>query len=183
MDFGGKHIDAGDDSIGVIGDGNTIEKHIHYAAFAAPVRRSYLYELCQVILDSDIEPSDEDSIESNAKWQEKLDFNRVSPQYAEIFDNDSYAYDDMVEIVTAFPNGVILLRKIHNIYLEKEREREVSGQDGDFVLREVFGELERMIDTHEDTLEARMADEERDRCLWLIMFYVFTQCQLLRKPQ
>lgn len=182
IDIATRHIDAGDESTNIIGDGNSVLKQYINSTPSVPIRHSYLYEVCRQIIDSDLQSSEDFSIESNAAWLEKLKFNNVSDYYIEIFDNDSYAYEEVAEIMANFPNRDTLIRKVHNIYLAKEKQREQISGDGDFVLKEVFEALEAAIQKHEDSLEERTVDEERDRSIWLLMFYVFTLCQLLRKP-
>ena len=183
VDFSRQAITSGNESTNVIGDGNLILKQYVSNVADVPIRRSYLYDICSQIINSDLQPSNDFSIDSNAEWMEKLKFNNVSDYYIEIFDNDSYAYEEVADIMANFPNRDTLIRKVHNVYLAKEKTRAERALDGDFVLKEVFAELDSMLDRHEDSVSERMVDEERDRSIWLVMFYVFTLCQLLRKPE
>lgn len=180
MEINNNKIDSGYGSTNVIGDNNLFQQIVN--APSPVVRRSYLYDICHQILEAQIEPSEDYSIEFNADWSKKLDFNNISTYYVEIFTNDAYAYAEVSEIMGSFANRETLVRKVRNIYLDKEKEREASNEDGDFVLKGVFDQLENAINIHENSLGERMPDEERDRCIWLLMFYTFTKCQLLRKP-
>lgn len=175
-------ISSGDDSISNVGKGNDIRKYVTYNAPRQAIKRSYLYDVSKQILEADIQPSKDFSIKSNAEWDEKFEHNEVSEEYREIISGEAHAYNDIQEIMSTFANSDVLIRKIRNIYLAQEKIRKQKNEDGDFVLINIFNILNDSLKEHEDSLKERMPDEERDRCIWLLMFYTFTKCQLLKNP-
>ena len=179
--FGGPEINAGDGSKNVIGDANDLRTIVLNAPQPA-IHRNYLYDVSKKIIEADIKSSDDYSLESNAAWSRKLDHNNVSVQYREILTGEAYAYDVIEEIMSTFTNRDVLVKKVRHVYLVHEKTRVEQQGDGDSVLQAVFNDLEKALVEHENSLTERMPDEERHRCIWLVMFYVFTKCQLLNKP-
>ena len=175
------NIKSGSHSTNVIGDGNEVVTYITKSASTA-IRRSYLYEVCKELLDADIKPSDDYSLKTPSEWTEKLDYNSVSPNYVEILTADQHAYDVIEEVMISFKNRDVLIKKVNYLYHVADAEREKTTKDADFVLDNVFRALCDALKDHEDGLTERLPDEERERCVWLIMFYAFTKCKILKKP-
>lgn len=145
-------------------------------------RRSILFSVCKIIADADIEYG-EYSIEVNANWDEKLNFNNVST-YRDIFDNYASSYDEVEEILKDIPKREKMIRKIFNFYKKVEKGQDVSCYDGDTVLSMVFDEIKELVNQINNTLdlEKSLIDEDIDEAIYCIMFYVFTKCKLLRIP-
>jgi len=168
---------GGDGSINIAGDGNTASI-LQYEAF----QRTWLYDICLVIKEASIPLDDDDnfSIKMNSDWLEKLEYNQVKI-YAEIFQQDSYAFDQLEDVIKDFPNSVEMIRKVRHIYLFVEKERESKSEDGDYVLEQVFKQLSQLVDESNRPIEKQIPLEEKERYIKLVMFYVFTRCQLLKK--
>lgn len=176
-DSDARHITGGDGSVNVAGDGNDVDI-LQYEAF----QRSWLYDVCVAIKEASIPINDEDeySIKLNSDWVEKLEYNQVKI-YAEIFNQEAYAFDQLEEVIKDFPNRVEMVNKVRHIYLFVDKEREKLNEDGDYVLEQVFKQLCTVVDESNRPVEKQMPLEEKERYIKLIMFYVFTRCQLLKK--
>lgn len=168
---------GGDGSINIAGDGNTASI-LQYEVF----QRTWLYDVCLAIKEANMPLDDDDnfSIKMNSDWLEKLEYNQVNI-YAEIFQQESYTFDQLEEVIKSFPNSVEMIRKVRHVYLFVEKERESKSEDGDFVLEQVFKQLCQLVDESHRPLEKQMPLEEKERYIKLVMFYVFTRCQLLKK--
>lgn len=171
------YVTGGDGSINIDGDGNTATI-LQYEEF----QRTFLYEVCLAIKEANIHLDDDDSfsIKMNSDWLEKLEYNQVKI-YAEIFKQESYSFDKLEEVIKSFPNSVEMIRKVRHIYLFVEKDRESKSEDGDYVLEEVFKQLVQLVDESNRPIEKQMPLEEKERYIKLVMFYVFTRCQLLKK--
>lgn len=167
---------GGDGSINVAGNdiALTILEHESF-------QRSILYDLCVTINQSAIvlEEEDQYSTRLNSDWLEKLEYNNVSV-YAEIFGEESYAYGQVEDVIREYPNSVEMVRKVRHIYLLVEKDRLRLDEDGDYVLERVFKELCQLVDESKRPLELQLPIEQKERYIKLIMFYVFTRCQLLK---
>jgi hypothetical protein len=171
------YVTGGDGSINIAGNNNTANI-LQYEEF----QRSLLYEVCLAIKEANIPLNEDDdfSTKMNSDWLEKLEYNRVKI-YAEIFQQESYAFDQLEEVIKTFPNSVGMIRKVRHIYLFVEKDREVASEDGDYVLERVFEKLAKLVDESNRPVEKQMPLEEKERYIKLVMFYVFTRCQLLKK--
>lgn len=172
-----RNATGGDGSINIAGDGNTASI-LQYEAF----QRTLLYDVCLAIKDANITLDEDDSfsIRMNSDWLEKLEYNQVKI-YAEIFQQESYTFDQLEEVIKNFPSSVEMIRKVRHIYLFVEKEREMKSEDGDYVLERVFKQLCQLVDESNRPIEKQMPLEEKERYIKLVMFYVFTRCQLLKK--
>ncbi|MBC1484159.1 hypothetical protein HCJ58_00040 [Listeria sp. FSL L7-1509] len=171
---------SGDYSISSVGDGNAIS--IFNGSIPKTIKRSIVFDVCMLIAETELDYVDEYSIRENVDWNEKLEFNRVGI-FVDIFENYSNGYTEVEKILRGYTKREVMVKKIHTIYLKKEKEREKLDKDSDFVLEEVFNQIKENIcsvyflSDSADTL----IDEEVDEAIYLIMFYVFTKCKLLKK--
>lgn len=171
----GAKIDSGSDSVNIIGDGNS-----YHAAQPPTPSRTHLFTLCKTIIDSNIPIEEDYSLERNSAWQTKLDYNGISDEYKRILSGEEYAYDVILDIMSEFTNSEVMVLKVHHIYLDKLRQQKDSDLHPDTILTGVFDELKNLILNDENYSHAKhILDEDRDRSIWLIMFYVFTKCKLL----
>lgn len=168
---------GGDGSINISGEGNTASI-LQYEMF----QRTWLYDVCLAIKEVDIPLDDDDrfSIKMNSGWIEKLEYNQVTI-YAEIFQQDSHAFNQLEEVIKSFPSSVEMIRKVRHVYLFVEKERELKLEDGDYALEQVFKQLCQLVDESNRPIEKQIPLEEKERYIKLVMFYVFTRCQLLKK--
>lgn len=73
-----------------------------------------------------------------------------------------------------------MVKKIRTVYLEIEKVREKEKLDGDYVVNQVFNRLKEEVWYSALTSESELLDEEVDSAIYMIMFYAFTKCKLLK---
>ncbi|MBC2174231.1 hypothetical protein [Listeria booriae] len=172
---------SGDYGISSVGDGTVI--NVFNGVIPKSMKRSVVHEICVRVAETDLDYVDEYSIRGNVDWNEKLEFNRVGI-FVDIFENYSDGYTEVEKILVGYPERDVMVKKIHTMYLKQEREREKLDKDSDFVLEEVFNQIKETVclGHYFSDSEDNLIDEEVDEAIYLIMFYVFTKCKLLKKP-
>ncbi|TCW43231.1 hypothetical protein EC917_1467 [Bacillus thuringiensis] len=73
-----------------------------------------------------------------------------------------------------------MVKKIRTVYLEVEKVRKKEEFDGDYVIKQVFFRLKEEVCYSALISESDLLDEEVDEAIYLIMFYAFTKCKLLK---
>ncbi len=177
-------VDSGDGGISSSGENanNQINNIQTYVASSKKtfIRKSALFEVSKKIIDSDLSDDSDFDTSSVAEWDVKIDYNDLSTQYKEILKSEAEHYQLMTDIMAEFPNGEKLIKKIRRIYLKKDKQH----NSADEILESLYSTLELLlIQAEESTNEvASFLDEDREKCVWLIIFYVFTKCQILKLP-
>lgn len=171
---------SGDQGTSIIGDNNKITNITIDKTGPHILNRSILFEVCKSISDMDIAYDDSYSIKGNSDWNAKFEYNNVD-KYIEIFENYSDAYDDVSKVINSNPKKNIMIKKIRKIYLEKEKEvNKKNVINGDEIIEAVFNEIKYhiyVIDTNQDE---KLIDEYVDEAIYMIMFYTFSLCKLLK---
>lgn len=161
-----------DRGISISGDNNTIEHHVYNGNMS--INRTVLAELCEIIASSDT-PQGKYSIKKNSDWIRKLEGNNVK-RYTDIFENYCDAYDDIENILgDQYESREKMVRKINHVYTDLILQNPELDGKGDRILSEVFKKLKELV--NESGTEA--FEEEIDKSLIVMMFYVFTKCKLL----
>lgn len=171
----GSNLSVGDGSVGIVGDGNNVDLEYH------PFQMSFLHEVCQAIMESDIPvtPEDDYSLRVNSDWMQKFDYNKVVA-YIDIFGDEAPDIDKLDEVMESFSNRTLMINKIKHIYRIIEKDRHQKNEDGDFVLEGVFKELCKVVDESGLPIDQQIPMEQKERYIKLVMFYAFTKCQLLK---
>lgn len=170
---------SGDNGTSIVGDGNRLTTYNFGNRTPNILRRSAIFDVCKIIANLDIEYDDEYSIQNNSDWMEKFDYNNVD-LYVSIFDNYSDGYDEVVKVLQEYLKKTIMVKKIRTLYLEAEKAREQGQFDGDYVVKHVFDCLKAEVCYNALMSESELLDEEVDEAIYMIMFYCFTKCKLLK---
>ncbi|SDZ68647.1 hypothetical protein SAMN05421736_13710 [Evansella caseinilytica] len=170
---------SGDNGTSIVGDKNNLNTFNFGSKTPKILKRSAIFDVCKIIAELDIDYDDEYSIQKNSDWMEKFEYNKVD-LYVEIFDNYSDGYDEVSKVLQGYLKKTIMVKKIRTVYLEVERVREKENLDGDYVIKQVFQRLKEEVCYNSYINENDLLDEEVDEAIYLIIFYVFTKCKLLK---
>ncbi|MCL1702436.1 hypothetical protein [Lysinibacillus sp. Bpr_S20] len=170
---------SGDNGTSIVGDGNNLTTFNFGSQTPKILKRSAIFDVCKTIAELDIDYDDEYSIQNNSDWMEKFEYNKVD-LYVGIFDNYSDGYDEVSKVLHGYLKKTIMVKKIRTVYLEVEKVREEEKLDGDYVIKQVFNRLKEEVCYSALISESDLLDEEVDQAIYLIMFYAFTKCKLLK---
>lgn len=170
---------SGDNGTSVVGNQNTFTTIKFGSQTPKILKRSAIFDVCKTIAELDIDYDDEYSIQNNSDWMEKFEYNKVD-LYVEIFDNYSDGYDEVSKVLQGYLKKTIMVKKIRTVYLEFEKVREQEKLDGDYVVKQVFDRLKEEVCYSALISESDLLDEEVDAAIYMIMFYAFTKCKLLK---
>lgn len=170
---------SGDNGISLVGDNNKLSTFNFGSQTPRILNRSAIFDVCKTIAELDIEYDDEYSIQSNSNWMEKFEYNEVD-LYIEVFDNYSDGYDEVSKVLQSYMKKTVMVKKVRTVYLEVEKVRKKEKFDGDYVIEQVFRRLKEEVCYSALISESDLLDEEVDEAIYLIMFYVFTKCKLLK---
>lgn len=170
---------SGDKGTSIVGNENTLITYNFGSHTPKILKRSVIFDVCKIIAELDIDYVDEYSIQNNSDWMEKFEYNKVD-LYIEIFDNYSDGYDEVSKVLHGYLKKLIMIKKIRTVYLEVEKVREKEKLDGDYVIKQVFNRLKEEVCTRALISGSDLLDEEVDEAIYLIMFYAFTKCKLLK---
>lgn len=179
MVFNSSSAKSGDNGNSVVGDNNKINTFNFGTQTPRVLNRSAIFDVCKTIAELDIEYDDEYSIQTNSDWMEKFDYNEVD-LYIEVFDNYSDGYDEVSKVLHSYMKKTVMVKKIRTVYLEVENVRKKEKLDGDFVIEKVFHRLKEEVCYSALISDSNLLDEEVDEAIYLIMFYAFTKCKLLK---
>lgn len=170
--IGNRVAQTGDDGVAVVGDNNTIK----IINSALTTNRSFLYDVCCIIADANIEGTEEYSIHTNSEWSAKMEYNKIR-KYAYFFEEHSYSYGDVEDILANFEKRTVLIRHIKRIYMGFLLDNEELSKDS--ILDLVFEELLRIVVQCNVSSGYLLTEEQKFETIYQIMFYAFTKCQLL----
>lgn len=174
---------SGDNGNAVVGDNNIFNQTIFQQSMNPMPKRSVIFEVCTTISKADIDCADDYSIKRNVDWIKKLEYNDVE-RYSEIFDTYCVGYETVEDILAEYKvrDRDIMVRKVNATYKSVEADRERLGENGDYVLEHVYKKLEEIVFKYAGITGSSESLEELEEAIYLIMFYVFTKCLLLKKP-
>jgi hypothetical protein len=175
----GSSASSGDNGTSLVGDNNTVKTFNFVSQTPRILNRSAIFDVCKTIAELDIEYDDEYSIQTNSDWMEKFEYNDVD-MYIDVFDNYSDGYDVVARVLHGYLKKTIMVKKIRTVYLEVEKVRKKEKLDGDYVIKQVFIRLKEEVCYSALISESELLDEEVDEAIYLIMFYAFTKCKLLK---
>ena len=175
----GSNARSGDYGTSIVGDNNTHKTFNIGTQTPRILNRSAIFDVCKTIAELNIEYDDEYSIQTNSDWMEKFEYNKVD-LYIDVFDNYSDGYDEVSKVLHSYLKKTIMIKKIRTVYLEVEKVRKKDKLDGDYVIQEVFRRLKEEVCYSALIGESDLLDEEVDEAIYLIMFYAFTKCKLLK---
>lgn len=170
---------SGDNGTSIVGNENVLTTINFSSRTPKILKRSAIFDVCKIIAELDIDYDDEYSIQKNSDWMEKFEYNKVD-LYVKIFDNYSDGYDEVSKVLQSYLKKTIMVKKIRTVYLEVEEVREKEQLDGDFVIKQVFERLKEEVCYSALISESDLLDEEVDAAIYMIMFYAFTKCKLLK---
>lgn len=170
---------SGDNSVSISGENNQVTFNSFNENKLHILKRTAIFEICQRIANIQIDYDDEYSIQHNSDWMDKFAYNNVNT-YVEIFDNYSDGYDEVSEILQSYLNKTKMVKKVRTLYLEIEKVRFERKLDGDYVLDQLFKKLKEEVCYSASFNTVDLLDEDVDEAIYLIMFYVFTKCKILK---
>ena len=179
MAFNSSSARSGDNGTSLVGDNNTLITFNFGSQTPRILNRSAIFDVCKTIAELDIEYDDEYSIQTNSDWMEKFVHNEVD-LYIEVFDNYSDGYDEVSKVLHSYLKKTVMVKKIRTVYLEVEKVRKQEKFDGDYVIEQVFRRLKEEVCYSALISETDLFNEEVDEAIYLIMFYAFTKCKLLK---
>ncbi|UYT10393.1 hypothetical protein [Lactococcus garvieae] len=168
---------SGDGGISGVGETVSIVQNNFSSDIPRILKRSVIFDICQIIAESDINYDDDYSIQHNSDWMEKLSYNNVEV-YVDIFDNYSDGYKEISDILQHYIHTTKMVKKIRTVYLEHRGYDD--NINGDQIIKEVFECLKEEICDRSQLTGLDLVDEEVDEAIYLIMFYAFTKCKLLK---
>ncbi|HFE9852557.1 TPA: hypothetical protein ACGBG5_003359 [Enterococcus faecalis] len=169
---------SGDNGTSIVGDKNSIINVKFGSKTPKILSRSLISSICKTIGDMDIEYENEYSIQKNSDWMEKFEYNGVD-LYIDVFDNYSDGYDEVSKILQGHLKKTAMIMKIRTIYLKIEHSRP-DGENGDYIISRIFDILKEEVCCQELINPVGLIDEDVDAAIYLIMFYVFTKCKILK---
>lgn len=175
----GNNAKSGDNGTSIVGDKNILKIYNFDSQTPKILKRSVIFDVCKTIAELDIDYDDEYSIQNNSDWMEKFEYNKVDI-YVEVFDNYSDGYNEVSKILHGYLKKAIMVKKIRTVYLELEKVRERKNLDGDYIIKQVFNRLKEEVCYSSLITEADLFDEEIDEAIYLLLFYAFTKCKLLK---
>lgn len=170
---------SGDNGNSIVGSGNNLTTYNFDSQIPKRLKRSVIFDVCKIISELDINYDDEYSIQNNSDWMNKFEYNDVS-LYIEIFENYSDNYDEVYKVLNTYLKKIIMVKKVRSIYLKVEDLRKKGNYNGDFVIEEVFELLKEEVCFSALMNESNLLDEEVDEAIYMIMFYTFSKCKLLK---
>lgn len=170
---------SGDNGTSIVGDHNNVLEVKFESKTPRILKRSVIFDVCKKIAELDIEYDDEYSIQTNSDWMEKFEYNNVD-DYIEVFDNYSDRYDEVSKVLHSYLKKTIMIKKIRAVYLKIDKIRKSEKLDGDYVIEEVFNHLKEGVFYSALINGSELIDEEIDEAIYLVMFYAFTKCKLLK---
>lgn len=69
--------------------------------------------------------------------------------------------------------------KIRTVYLQVE-SRKPSDVDGDYIISQIFDILKEEVCNQDLIMPTGLMNEEVDAAIYLIIFYAFTKCKVLK---
>ncbi|MDT2636582.1 MULTISPECIES: hypothetical protein [Enterococcus] len=179
MVFGGSSTaKSGDNGTSVVGDGNIFTSLYFDSHTPTVLSRSVILSVCKTIAEMEIEYDDDYSIQRNSDWMEKLAYNDVKV-FIEIFDNYSDGYDEVSKVLQTHLKKTVMIKKIRTVYLKVDSTKPEEA-DGDYIISEIFKELKEEVCCQELIQPVGLYDEDVDAAIYLIMFYAFTKCKILK---
>jgi len=175
----GNSARSGDNGTSLVGDNNRLTTFNLGSQTPRILNRTAIFDVCKTIAELDIDYDDDYSIQSNSDWMEKFEYNEVDA-YIEVFDNYSDGYDVVSKVLQSYLKKTVMVKKVRTVYLEVEKVRKKENLDGDYIIEQVFCRLKEEVCYSALISESNLIDEEVDEAIYLIMFYVFTKCKLLK---
>jgi hypothetical protein len=108
-----------------------------------------------------------------------MEYNHIEI-YADIFNQEAFAYDELDNVMKEFSNRQQMIMKINHTYKMVLKEHIDNPIDNDFILEEVFRRLMKVVDDSSLPEKEQIHLEHKERYIRLIMFYAFTKCKLLK---
>ncbi|EPH74754.1 TPA: hypothetical protein ACGY62_001448 [Enterococcus faecalis] len=171
----GTQVTARDQSIAICGDKNSINQ---FLTITREPKRAFVFDVCKIIVEKNFEENAEYSISSNANWSKKIEYNQID-KYELIFDEYSFAREDIEELLEGYENRTKLIRNFKTLYIDSTYK--FPNENNDYRLDWVFKSLCNIVDESSEPTDA-LYTEDRNQAIYQLMFYAFTKCQILEKP-
>lgn len=169
------NIEAGNYSNSIIGSNNNINMNLNNE-----VPRSVLYSICLDISKIDIDTSTEFSISKNADWENKINYNNLQI-FQGIFEDYCGGYFGVEEVLEGDTQSEIMVLKVKNLF--KHICINNHNNSNDQKLFELYTKIQKKIEHHYSINDGNITEEQFDKAVYQIMFYVFVKCQILEIPK
>jgi len=175
-------IDAGDGSYSAIGTNNNNNTTTTVNTFVINgvkiMKTSEIYKVCCVLAQKTLQNNYSFDVSGNANWNQKILFNQLV-KYRDIFELYMPYYDDIHTILSSSEiDGESLIRNIKTIYINIKYS--TNKYSADMIIDCVFEELYKLVE--DPNPEVLVSVETKKDTIYLVVFYVFTMCQILEKP-
>lgn len=171
----GSQVTATDKAIAIGGNKNTLNQ---FLPMPREPKRAFVFDVCKIIVEKNFEENAEYTISSNVNWSNKIEYNQIS-KYELIFDEYSFAREDIEELLEGYENRTKLIRNFKTLYIDSTYK--FQNENNDYRLDWVFESLCNIVDEASDPTNA-LYIEDRNQAIYQLMFYAFTKCQILEKP-
>lgn len=179
MKFGEKSVaKSGDNGNSIVGNDNNITTVNFDMNTPKVLSKSLIAGVCKTIAEMNIEFEDDYSIQQNSDWMQKFDYNSVK-LYIDVFDNYSDGYDEVSKVLQGHLKRTTMIMKIRTVYLQVE-SRKPSDVDGDYIISQIFDILKEEVCNQDLIMPTGLMNEEVDAAIYLIIFYAFTKCKVLK---
>lgn len=168
-------VSASDNSVAIYGRNNNVNQIL--PAVREP-KRAFVSDICKVLVEKNFEGIAEYSIAENANWSKKIKYNEII-KYEMIFDEYSFAREDIEELLEGYEYRTKLIRNFKTLYIDSVFK--FKEADNDFRLDWMFNRLCDIVDESCEVNDS-MYIEDRNQAIYQLMFYAFTKCQILEKP-
>ncbi|MBC1458504.1 hypothetical protein [Listeria newyorkensis] len=176
--MGNREANASDGSGAILGNNNHLEITNNIIKPLSHPKRNFIFDICKLIAEADFSNVLEYSISNISGWQHKIEFNKII-KYKSIFEEYSFAREDIEELLNGFEKRTMLVRHIKTMYIHTLHDNPESSNDNRLDI--VFQQMCRIVDDVNTSAEGLYL-EERDEAIYQLMFYAFTKCQLLMVP-
>lgn len=175
MKNNGAQVTASDQSVAIYGKKNTVNQIM---ARPREPKRAFVFDVCKIIVEKNFEENVKYSISDNVNWTKKIEYNEIV-KYEMIFDEYSFAREDIEELLNGYENRTKLIRNFKTLYIDSVCK--YPSENNDFRLDWVFESLCIIVDEASEPTNP-IYIEDRNQAIYQLMFYAFTKCQILEKP-
>ena len=175
---GGQSLE-GSGNVQLSGNNNTVLTVLSSSSGA--LSKTRIYELLEIVVDSDIPKSKNYSLKPPAYIESKLVFNRA-PKYINKFRNHADEYNRLSEVIKEFPNSEDIVKKLNDLFLDTA-DFTVEGiaiiGDGDSQLDAIGEKLKHAITSDRRFGLRDYTEEDVEQFCIALMEYGVSKCKIL----
>lgn len=169
----------GSGNVQLSGNNNTVLTVLSSASKV--LSKTRIYELLEIVVDSDIPKSKNYSLKPPVYIESKLIFNRA-PKYINKFRNHADEYNRLSEVIKDFPNSEDIVKKLNDLFLDTaafSAEGVVLVGDGDDQLDAINEKLKQAITSDQRFVLRNYTEEDVEQFCIALMEYGVSKCKIL----